>query len=70
MPCFDVYKIFVKNSSGGAATLVWLETLATRDKSPIKSAIMSKQELAEELRKPIIIKFENRKPHSSYKDDI
>ena len=31
---------------------------------------MSKQELAEELSKPIIIKFENRKAHSSSKDNL
>ena len=31
---------------------------------------MLKQELAEELSKPIIIKFENRKAHSSSKDNL
>lgn len=31
---------------------------------------MLKQELAKELSKPIIIKFENRKAHSSSKDNL
>ena len=35
-----------------------------------KSIIMSKQELAEELNKPIIRTFEKRKVHSSFIDNI
>ena len=42
------------------------EILATRD----KSAIMKNQELAEELHKLIIKKFEKRKVHSSFKENI
>ena len=37
---------------------------------PIKSKIMSNQQLAEELRKPIIRKNEKRKVYSSFKDNI
>ena len=43
-----VYKFFDKETSGGA----------------IKNEIMSNKELAEELHKPIIRKFEKRKVHS------
>ena len=67
----NVYKRFGKNFSGDAATRVWSESLDTwNKKSAAKSEIMSKQELAEELSKPIIIKFENRKAHSSSKDNL
>ena len=45
-----VYKFVDKKASDGA----------------IKNEIMSNKELAEELRKPIIIKFEKRKLHSSF----
>ena len=36
----------------------------------VKSEDMSNQELAEELHKPIIRKFEKRKVYSSFKDNI
>ena len=36
----------------------------------VKSEIMSKQELAEELHKPIITKFEKRKVHLSFVDNF
>ena len=57
-----VYKFFDKKSAGGAATRS--EILATQN----KSAIIQEQQLVEELRKPIIRKFEKRKVHSSFKD--
>ena len=65
------YKLFDKKCSamrgnkfaGGA---LQSETLAAQD----KSAIMRNQQLAEELRKPIIRKFEKRKVYSSFKDNI
>ena len=49
-----VYKFFDKSSSG----------------TGVKSQIMSKQELAEELHKPFIRKFEEQKVYSSFKDII
>ena len=59
------------------ATRARSETLATqamRYKSAfsgaVKSGIISNQELAEELSKPIIKKFEQRKVYSSFKDNI
>ena len=49
-----VYKFFlIKKISGGA----------------IKNEIISNKELAEELHKPIIRKFEKRKVHSSFIDN-
>ena len=38
--------------------------------SAVKSAIMSNQQLAEELHKPIIKKAEKRKVYSSFQDNI
>ena len=49
-----VYKVFDKKTSGSA----------------VKSEIMSNQQLAEELHKRIIKKFENRKVHLSFIDNI
>ena len=49
-----VYKSFNKNVSGGV----------------VRSEIMPSQQLAEELQKPIIRKFEKRKVYSSFKDSI
>ena len=49
-----VYKRFHKKTSGGA----------------IKNEIISNKELAEELHKPITRKFEKRKIHSSFVDNI
>ena len=48
-----VYKFFHKKTSSGT----------------VKSEIMSNQELAEELDKPIIVKFKKPKVYSSFKDD-
>ena len=48
----------ISNSSGGAVTRALSEILIMRYESAIKSEIMSNQELAEELNKPIIRKFE------------
>ena len=53
-----VYKCFDEKTSGGAATLARLETLAaraTRNKSAIKNKNISNKELAEELHKSINI---------------
>ena len=52
-----VYKCFDKKSSGGAAKRAWSQTLARRKKSAIKSEIIPKQQLAEQLHKTIIRKF-------------
>ena len=49
-----VYKFFHKNTSRDA----------------IKSEIMPNKQLAEELHKPVITKFEKRKLHSSFIDNI
>ena len=49
-----IYNFFDKNFSGGA----------------IKKEIMQNEELAKELHKPIITKFEKRKLHSSFIDNI
>ena len=57
-----VYKCFDKRTSSGAATLA--------NKSAIKSENISNKELTEELHKPIIGKFNNRKVHSPFIDNI
>ena len=49
-----VYSFLDKKSSGSA----------------VKTEIMSYQESAEELRKPIIRKFDKRKVHSSFMDNV
>ena len=49
-----VYKFFDKKSSDGVA----------------KIEIMPNQQLAEELHKPIVRKFEKRKVYSFFKDNI
>ena len=54
-----VYKFFDKQTSG-----------ANTSGGAVKSEIMSNQELSEELHKPIIRKFEKRKVHSSFIDNI
>ena len=65
-----VYKFLDKKSP----LLARSETLATQDKSAsgggIKNKNMSKQELAKELYKPTIKKFEKRKVNSCFIDDI
>ena len=57
-----VYTLFGKKTS-------WSKTLTTQNKlagGAVKNKIMSNQELAEELRKAIVRKFEKRKVHSSF----
>ena len=68
-----VYNFFDKKTSGGATTLARLETLATwatRNKSAIKKENISNKELSEESHKPIIRKFNKRKVHSPFIDNI
>ena len=62
-----VYKFFDKTFFCGAVTCAWSETLATQDKSVIKSEYMPNQQLTEELHKPIIRKFEKQKVYASLK---
>ena len=50
---------FDKNFSGESTMLA--------NKSAIKNEIISNKELAEELHKPIIIKFNKRKVHTFYR---
>ena len=52
-----VYEFLIKKTFGGAATLVWSETITTRNKSAVKNENMSNKELLEQLHKPIIRKF-------------
>ena len=59
LQCFIV---FHKKSSDGA--------VIDAGKSSIKRKIMPNQQLAEELHKPIIRKFEKKKVYSSFKDNI
>ena len=42
----------------------------TRNKSAIKNEIISNKELAEELHKPVIRKFDKRKVHSLFIDNV
>ena len=56
-----VYKFFDKNTKGSGVTLA--------NKSAIKSVPQNEQ-LAEELHKPIIRKFEKRKVYSAFKDNV
>ena len=65
-----VYNFFDKNTSVGTTTLVWSETLATRNKSAVRNEIVSNKELAEEFHKPIIRKFNKTNMHSSLIDNI
>ena len=53
-PASMVYKCFDKKTSGGA----------------VKKEIIQNEELPAELRKPIIRKFERRKAHPSFIDNI
>ena len=57
-----VYKFFDKRTFSGATALA--------NKSAIKSENISNKELIEELRKPIIGKFNKRKVHSPFIDNI
>ena len=59
------YKVFDKKSS---ATHSWSENFTTRNEfavGAIENKIVPKEELAEELQKPINRKFEKHKVHSS-----
>ena len=62
--------IFLKKS----ASVVRLETLATRDKSAslvlLKNENIANKELAEKLDKPIIRKIKKSKVYSSFINDI
>ena len=57
-----VYKFFDRKYSGSAVTHA--------DNSAIKSKIMTNQQLAEDLHKPLIRKLEKPKVYSSFKDNI
>ena len=57
-----VYKLFDKKTAGSGVTML-------ANKSAIKSMPQNEQ-LAEELHKPIIRKFEKRKVYSAFKDNI
>ena len=65
-----VYNLFDKKTSGRVAMLARSDTLATRNKSVIKNEIVSNKELAEELHKPILRKFNKGKVHSPFIDNI
>ena len=62
-----VSNFFDEYSAIGAATRAGTETLAARNKPGIENKIVSNKELAGELEKPIIKKFEKRKANSSFK---
>ena len=57
-----VYKFFDRQTSGAAATLA--------NESSIKNKDISNKELAEELHKAIITKFNRRQIHSPFMDNI
>ena len=57
-----VYKFFDEKTSSGAITLA--------NEFAVKKEIRSNKELAEELHKPIITKFNKRELHSSFIDNI
>ena len=60
--CFNSLKFLRKKSSGGV--------VRRANKSAIIIEIMPNQQVAEELLKTIIRKFENRKVYPSFKDNI
>ena len=64
------YEFFDKKTSGGAATHARSENLDTQNKSTIKNEIISCKELAEEFQKLIIRKFDKRKVHLPFIDNI
>ena len=57
-----VYKFFDKKTAGSSVTIL-------ANKSTIKS-IPQNEQLAEELHKPVIKKFEKRRVYSTFKDNI
>ena len=72
-----VYKFFEKKSAarankfaGDTVKRACSKMLDTQDKSGIKNNIMSSQQLAKELHKPIIRKIEKWKAHSFFIDNI
>ena len=65
-----VYNYFDEESSGGAITLARSKPLIMGGKFAIKSEVMPKQQLGEELHKPIIRKFEKQKVYSFLKIKI
>ena len=64
-----VYYFFNKRSSDSSVTHALSETLVLRDKSAIKVEIMLNQQLAENLSKKIIRKFNERKGYLCFKDN-
>ena len=65
-----VYNYFDEESSGGAITRARSKPLIMGGKFAIKSEVMPKQQLVEELHKPIIRKFEKQKVYSFLKTKI
>ena len=65
--CFG-RKIFFEKSL--PVVLLHVQINLRANKSAIENKIMSNQQLAEKLRKPIIGKFEKRKVHWCFKDKI
>ena len=61
---------FNERSSDSAVTHALSETLVLWDKSAIKSEAIPNQQLAEDLSKTIIRKFDERKGHPCFKDNI
>ena len=55
---------------GVPASMVYKCLIKRLQVEPIKNKIMSNKELAEELHKPNIRKFEKRKVHSPFIDNI
>ena len=70
-----VYKFFDKKSSCGVITCARSETLRSetldmQDKCAIENKNMSNQQLVEQLHKTFIKKFEKRKVHSSFIENV
>ena len=61
--------VLIKKTSGGSATLAFSEALATQKKFAVENENISNKELAEELHKPIIRKFNKRKIYSFFIDN-
>ena len=62
-----VYKFFDEKSAGSGAKHVTAEPSAKHVNTKLA---LQNQQLAEELHKPIIKKFEKRKVHAAFKDNI
>ena len=73
-----VYKFLDKKSSGGTVTRPNISAIKSEtmtNQRPLDLACIGKvtdrtRQLAKELHKPVTRKFEKRKVHSSFKDDI